>query len=306
MKTRHKLSVFSLLLLNVSFVAAQSHVKNSTWYDVSGEAYLGYGYDSNVSVTELDTNTDTSDTATYTRALLKVKLTPHERWTFTGSAQYAGTQYKEQSAFDLAITTYSGEISYQAPWVKIGMHHYHAGADLDSIRYLTYQQSGVSVGNGFLERAYWRLSADNIDKELPADSRRNSDAEALRGDVFWFFNEASFVKFGVGYHDEDALESQFDFAARKVDVSYALSFPFLTKTSEVTFAYEFEQRAYANVERGGIGREDDRQRIKANLIYPLYDFADISFNTQYGHYQSTVAGADYKETLAELGIRLHF
>lgn len=306
MKTCHKLSAFSFILLNMSFAAAQSNENDGTWYDVSGKAYLGYGYDSNVSVSELDTNTDTSDTATYSRAQLKVKLRPNKRWTFAGSAQYANTKYKEQSAFDLAITTYSGEMSYQAPWVKIGMHHYHANADLDSIRYLTYKQSGVSAGNGFLERAYWRVSADSIDKELPADTRRNSDAEALRGDVFWFFNQASFIKFGASYHDEDALDTQFDFAGKKVDVSYALTFPLLDKMSEITVAYEYEQRAYENEGPGGVGREDDRQRIKANFTYPLYDFADISLNTQYGNYNSTVVSADYKETVAELGVRLHF
>lgn len=292
--------------MSVSSAMAQGNANDESWYDISGKAYVGYGYDSNVSVSELDTNTDTSDTATHTNAMLKANITPTQRWSFTASAQYTGTRYHEQSDFNLAVATYSGEISYQSPWAKVGMHHYHADADLDSQRYLTYKQTGISAANGFLERAYWRLSADSIEKELPTATARNSDAEALRGDVFWFFKQGAFLKVGATYHDEDAVDASFDYAGKKLDVSYALPFTLFAKASEVTLAYEYEQRQYANEVEGGTGREDDRQRIKASVEYSLYEFADLTLRTQYGNYDSTLVGADYKETLAELGIKLHF
>ena len=139
-----------------------------------------------------------------------------------------------------------------------------------------------------------------------SSTERDSDANALRSDVFWFNEAQAFWQFGFTFQQEDAQDNTFDYTSYLADVAYTTPLTWLHKDTEFTLSYHYETRDYAGAREGGIGRNDNRQRIKAVIDYPVSRHVDVMLSTQYGNYSSTTDSADYKETLAELGMKLYF
>lgn len=306
MNTAMQTAISILLVIPFPLALAQDASTEPQWIEFDAQAYAGYGYDSNVSVSEIDTNTGEGDSALYAKGKVKASITPHEKWQLNTSAQYALTEYNDYSVFNLAITTLSAEAVYKADWAKVALHHYSADAKLDDSDYLTYRQTGLSVGRAWQQKGYWRLSVDNISKIFVATPERDSDANALRSDVFWFNEAQAFWQFGFTFQQEDAQDNTFDYTSYLADVAYTTPLTWLHKDTEFTLSYHYETRDYAGAREGGIGRNDHRQRIKAVIDYPVSRHVDVMLSTQYGNYSSTTDSADYKETLAELGIKLYF
>ena len=94
MSLKTSTSLLSVLSLSIALsligkIAMASQSENSAETDghklikVTGEAYIGAHHDSNVNVSELDTNTDTSDSAIKGNAKLKLALMPTDKWQFS-------------------------------------------------------------------------------------------------------------------------------------------------------------------------------------------------------------------------------
>ncbi|MBQ4829139.1 hypothetical protein J8L84_07610 [Alteromonas sp. MMG017] len=319
----------SIALSLIGKIAMASQSENSTETDehkmiiVTGEVYVGAHHDSNVNVSELDTNTDTSDSAIKGNAKLKVAIMPTDKWQITASAQHSETRYSELSDFDLAITTLSGEASYQSSWAKIGIHHYYANANLDDNAFLTYQQSGISLANSAFTQGYWRISVDTIDKSFESVPERDAKALSSRIDGFWFFENHSFIQVGVKYQNEDALAQAFDYTSHGIDASYTYPANLWGKALDIKLGYEMESRLYgkgsqssepttsavpfSEIEQQEDGRrEDNRHVFEASIEYTAMENVDFIVSTQYKDYGSTLVSADYQETLAEIGVRFHF
>lgn len=276
----------------------------------SGSTYIGYRNDSNVSVSELDTNSDVADDAIQSEAQLKVSVKPTEKWENVLSVSQANTNYQTLSEFDLGLTTLSASTSYAFDFAKLGTHYYHASAELDGRDFLTYQQYGLSAGKLLGQRTYLRVSSDLIDKQFentPEDAPiRDSDAIAVRSDLFYFFEGDDFFQIALKYQNEDAQNNVFDYTGKGVDLAYTYPIAMFSKPLKLKVAYQLDVRDYASEQDGGIDREDDRHIVELSADYAVHSNVDIKLSTQYGDYASSVDGANYQETIAELGINVHF
>ena len=288
---------------------SHADVKQQT-FSLSGSAYVGYRFDSNVSVSELDTNSDVADGALQSEARLKVSVKPTEKWGNVLSASQANTNYQTLSEFALDLTTLSASTSYTFDFAKLGAHYYHASAKLDGSDFLTYQQYGLSAGKLLGQRTYLRVSSDLIDKQFentPEDAPiRDSEAVAVRSDLFYFFEGEDFFQIALKLQNEDALNNVFDYTGKGVDLAYTYPLAVFSKPLKLKVSYQLEVRDYATEQDGGIGREDDKHVVEMSADYAIHNNVDIRLSTQYGDFASSVEGADYQETIAELGINVHF
>ncbi|MCU7553418.1 hypothetical protein OCL06_02260 [Alteromonas sp. ASW11-19] len=295
--------VCSLSLLAAAGVAPLS--ANET-LSFSGEVFGGYGYDDNVSVNELETSTREGDSAWHYGAAGKATFTPAKKWQFTAGAKHQATRYQQQEDFDLAITTLSATGSYQADGAKVGAHHYYADAQLGDSGFMTYSQSGMSLGRGFAEGSgYWRTSLDHINKTFDTLSERDATAKALRTDAFWFFDASQFIQLGVVLHDEDAEDEQFSYQSPTLSVAYQHPVSIFSKQAKIDVSYSYSHRQYTATELQP-EREDHRRKTELTFTLPLASSLDISLAASHGNYQSTNVSADYQETKTELEMRWAF
>lgn len=285
---------------------------------IDAEIYVGAHHDSNVNVSELDKNTDASDSGVKGVAKAKLTFQPDDKWQVNGAVQHSDTRYNNLSEFDLSITTLSGEVAYSSTWAKLGVHHYHASADLNGAEFLTYQQSGISIANSAFTKGYWRLSVDNIDKTFNNSNERNSTALSTRVDGFWFFDNQSFIQLGLMYQRENADSDVFDYKSHGFEAAYNHSTQIFTKPATFSLAYQLENRRYDSSAQTTVGdgvgqtsqstlfREDDREGVKASIKYEVLSNMNLIVSTQYRNYSSTLASADYEEVTAEFGVNFHF
>lgn len=298
--------VLLLAIISGSLCWSAASAQDASKYELSGSAYLGLRHDSNVSVNELDTNTATSDSALQTNGKLKLKITPMKEWSSSLSVSHAETSYRDLDEFDLGLTTFAAQTAYTFDVAKLGAHYYHARATLGGEGFLTYKQRGLSAGKQMGEQAYVRVSADNIDKQFDVAKERDSVANALRSDAFYFFKGKDFVQVALKYQKEDAKDNAFDYTGYGADVAYTHPMSFLNKPLSVSLTYAFDARNYERIEEANSRREDDRHRVEVKANYELHKHVKLSLSTEYGDYSSTFTGADYQETIAEVGVNVHF
>ena len=277
-----------------------------SWYSLTGKGYVAFQQDSNVGISELDTNSNSADSARYIKGNLKLSMTPTDAWVNDLSLTYSDTAYSEQSEFDLDITTLGMASSYAFDAAKIGAHYYHANASLSSERFLSYEQYGLSVGKLIMQRGYMRLSADKVKKQFETAIDRNSNADTFRADMFWFFEGDDFIEFALTHQNEDAVDNMFTFKSNGLVMGYSYPISVFSKVLTFKLAYQLNKRNYANETEGGIGRKDDSQRIKFNASYEVLSNMDVVFAAHSGDFESTLAQADYNETIAEIGVNFHF
>lgn len=314
MKTLNECTIARSVALMIALVfTPRLHAMNDSsisdeksWFSLTGKGYVAYQHDSNVGISELDTNSNSADSARYIKGNLKLSITPTDAWVNDLSVTHSDTAYSEQSEFDLDITTVGVASSYAFEAAKVGVHYYHANASLGSKRFLSYEQYGLSLGKLIMQRGYVRLSADKVTKQFETALDRNSNADTLRADMFWFFEDDDFVEFALTYQDEDASDNAFTFKSNGLEMGYSYPVSFFSKVLTFKLAYQLNNRNYANATTGGIGREDDSQRIKLDINYEVLRNMDVVLSAHSGDFESTLAQADYSETVAEIGVNFHF
>lgn len=273
---------------------------------LSGHVEAGIAYDDNVSITEIESSAREGDSAWLLGGALKGEYSGFEKWTFSAGVKHQTTRYHTLSDYDLSLTTGSLEAKYDASVAKLGVHHYHADATLAGEGFLTYTQSGMSVGKAFGGgQGYWRSSADSITKRFDELGFRDADAVAFRTDGFWFFDAAEFVQVGVLYHDEDAVDQAFSYQSPGVSLSYQRPLSFISEAMTFNASYAFSKRDY---EAAGdeSEREDHRRRAEVSLRYPLMTSLEVEVGASHGNYQSSLISADYEETKAEMSVKWQF
>ncbi|NDW15296.1 DUF560 domain-containing protein [Alteromonas genovensis] len=314
MKTLNECTIArSVALMTALVFTPRLHAMNDSslsdeksWFSLTGKGYVAYQHDSNVGISELDTNSNSADSARYTKGNLKLSIAPTDAWVSDLSVTHSATSYGEQSEFDLDITTLGVASSYAFEALKVGVHYYDANASLGSDRFLSYEQYGVSAGKLIMQRGYVRLSTDKVAKQFETATNRNSNADSFRADMFWFFEDDDFVELALTYQDEDAVDNVFSFKSNGLELGYSYPVSVLSKVLTFKLAYQLNNRNYANETAGGIGREDDSQRIKLDINYEVLSYLDVVFSARSGDFDSTLAQADYNETIAEIGVNLHF
>jgi len=275
-------------------------------FKLSGELELGMRYDSKLNVSELDSHLATDDQALVSTGKIKARWQADEKWHFTSGISHSLTRYDSHQDFNLDITTLSVSGGFNSALAQFGLHAYQAGAQLGGDDFLTYQQQGLSVADHAFGQGFWRISLDQTDKSFAQLSHRDASAHSIRGDGFWFYQQDGFINLSYEFQDEDAHTRALDFISHGVNLKLQHSLALLGETTRLQASYQFERRRYGTDEQSGAGRDDHRSVLQLSVHYPLLPYLDVNLSAQRGDYDSTLATADFHETLAELSVRAHF
>lgn len=294
-----------VVILSCSLTLSSLAVADNT-LSLSGHVEAGIAHDDNVSITELESSSREGDGAWLFGGAVKGQYTGLEKWSFTAGLKHNSTRYHTLRDYDLSLTTASLEAKYDASVATLGMHHYHADATLAGEGFLTYRQSGVSIGSTFGDGlGYWRISADGISKRFDDLRSRDADAVALRTDGFWFFNASEFMQFGVVYHDEEADDMAFSYQSPGISLSYQRPLSVISDALIMKASYQFSRRDYETTQ-DSVKREDHRRSAEIGLRYPVLSNVEVGVVASHGNYQSTLESADYEETKAEMSVKWQF
>lgn len=291
--------------LTGSFVYAQD---SSEPFSISGSLEAGTEYNSNVSVSELESASGESDMAATIDAALDMNWKPSERLSVDAGYSLTSRQYDDFDAFDLDMHLLYGDVSYDFDQFTLGANYYFADAELGGDDFLTLKQQSLYAGKLLNDRLYLRGAFNFADKDFDNFSARNADSEGVSVDAFWFFNQGqSTVVVGYAFDNEDTRSPAFAYDADSLRARFTHRFAWNGRESNLQLGGRAQFRDYKGI-TPAIGRpRDDRQFVvDARIEVKLMPWLSVFGNVERGDYSSKLASADYTENRIGAGLKLAF
>lgn len=302
-----------LLCLNCMPTLAQDASENNSGSngdkrkaDWSAEIGIGAEYDSNVSVDEIDTTINESDTATVIDAELGVSKPISDNVEFGLSYDISQSWYQEFDNLNRQTHIVGAELEVEVGKTDTGLSYYYINSRLDGDSFLESQRVSPYLSRFLSKKWYTRGAYVFSDKTLEERSERDAQFHAGEFDLYYFHRGLrSYFNFGIRYKDEDAESDEFDYQSGLIKMRYVRRFQLFSKLSRWELAWRYEDRDYSDVTPAiGDQRRDKRHRFKTDLEIPISNRTELSVYYKYGDYQSNLDRADYLQHV--VGTRLVF
>lgn len=282
--------------------------QNGEQFSVSGALDLGGEYNSNVSVTELESATGASDTALAVDANIDLNWRPADRVTVDVGYGHTASRYSEFDDFDLSMHLLYGDMSYQFDQFSLGTNYYLADARLGGDAFLTMQQLSFYGGKLFGDSFFLRGALNFTDKDFDTLNERDADGQGLRVDAFWFFNQGrSSIALAYSYDDEDALAQRYAYDASTLRLRYSNRFSIVDLDSRLQLGLRAQDRSYKGVTPEIAARRNDDQLVaEARFDIAFTEHLGVFSKLERGVYSSNLDSADYTENRVMLGARFSF
>lgn len=303
---RGSLTASSVLLGFLAAGAFAQSTNNS--FTVSGSLEAGTEYNSNVSVSELESASGESDMAGALDAALDMNWKPAERISVDAGYSFTSRQYSDFDAFDLDMHLFYGDVSYELDLITVGANYYYADARLGGDDFLTLKQNSLYAGKLFNDSFYLRGALNRSEKDFDGFGARDADTEGLSMDAFWFFNEGmSTLVLGYAYDDENARSRAFAYESDTLRTRYTHRFSWNGRESSVQLGGRAQFRDYKGVTPEiGVPRDDKQYVLDARLEVKLLPWLAVIGQVERGDYRSRLSSADYTENRVGAGLELSF
>lgn len=274
----------------------------------SFEASAGVEYDSNVSVIELDVSTAADDFAGVIDAGFGFETELGQGTEIDLSYDFSQSLHDEFTQFDIQSHRGSVGIDHDFGKVSAGATYIFANATLGGDGFLTLQQISPFV-SGFLGKTVFvRAAYEYRDKNFKNRTDRDAEVHAGGADIFFFIDGVrTYILGGYKYEDENTVANQFDFTGHNFKLRFVKRLPFRGRDAKFELGWRYEKRNYKSVTPAiGEVRDDDRNKLKAELEIPITDHVYVLVEYEYSDFSSNLPSADYTQNFAGLRVGVEF
>lgn len=298
-------SIASMLLCVAPYSWANDSGNN---FDFDIKLGIAGEYNSNVTVSEIDTSVDEADMATVLDFSIDAYWQPAESWNLDFGYQLTDRRYRDYGEFDLMLHLLFADVSYDFAVYTLGGNYYYADANLGGSSFLSLNQYSVYAARMIGDAVYLRGAYNQAEKSLAAFPERDADTQGFSIDAFYFFNAGkSFLLFGGNFDDEKARSDMFSYQGSTLRLRYSHRFTWLNQDARFQVGYRIHERDYRGDALGlQQPREDRHNVLDARFEVPVWQRLMAITQLEHGDYQSNLASADYSETRISLGVALHF
>jgi hypothetical protein len=277
-------------------------------FEFGGTAGLGYEYDSNVAVLDLDTASGESDTALQAEAGISAKWRPAKPFSAMLGYNFNDTRHSEFSAFDLTIHRISADLAYDFGALDVGLLYHDIHARLDDDGFLDIQQVNPYVSYMMNKRLLLRAGYAHSEKDFLSNAERVADNDGLSVDGYWFVDGLNrYVVMGLKVDREDAVDSQFDYRSDRIKLQFSQRFEAWEKPATMKLRTQYDVRDYDNVtESIGERREDKRFRAGVSTELELTEWLEVEGVAELANNQSNLASVNFSEKVYTLNLSASF
>ncbi|WP_157981816.1 surface lipoprotein assembly modifier [Aliidiomarina soli] len=294
------------LFMGAPVYAQQGEGKPELSY--TGSLQTSYEHHSNISVVELDTAINDSDSALALDLNLDASLQLNQRTRVDAGYGLSERQYTEYPSYDLRTHLLYVDASHDVASVTIGANHYYADALLAREGFMSLNQSSLYAARLFGNQWYVRTSVLLAHKRFDELAERSADATGVMGNLFWFSNDAQrFVSLGLSLNDEDAVEDEFSYSGWALRLGVSQRMTLWQRDARLQLNARWVERDYqAESSWIEVVREDTQLLAEAQFSVALFDWLSAVTQLERGRYRSTLPTADYAETRLAVGMRASF
>jgi hypothetical protein len=276
--------------------------------DFSGGIAVGAEHNSNLSVTELESASGSSDTAATLDANGDLSWQPAEGTNLAAGYSYSGSRYQDFDAFDLDLHLLYADLSHDFALLTLGANYYFADAKLGGDSFLELNQYSLYAGKLFSEAWYLRGALNFTEKEFDVFSARDADNDGFGVDLYRFFNAGrSNVMVGYVYEEEDTRGASFAYSADTLRLRLNHRFTLMNHESRLQLGYRWQDRSYDNPSPIiNVPRDDSPRVAEAQVEVEMTDNLALTTGWEYGDYRSRLPSADFSANRISVALRLTF
>ena len=277
---------------------------NKSPFSVSAD--IGYEYDSNVSVDELDASIKKSDNRVTADIDLDFKTKLSDKLSFNAGYSFSDRQYEEFDRFDLRMNMLSTGLGYKMGKSSLDAKVFYLDAKLGGEDYLSMESISPSVSHYLTKNIYLRGAYNYYKKDFDQFDQRDADTYSISADSYYFIDGSShYVAAGYRFKDEDTEADIYDYQSHQYKLRWVKKFPFWNNNARVQLAYSLEQRDYDDpASAGNTTREDDRHKYALDIQLPLSKQLHIGLIYEYSDYISTLASSEYDQEV--MGVHINY
>lgn len=265
--------------------------------EYSAEVGLGFEYDSNVSVEEVDAATGEGDYALTMDLSLEAAKELSKKLEGAVSYDFSQTMYDEFSRVDRQTHILGSDLAHNTEIVDTGLSLYYIQSRLDGDKFLELYRVSPAI-SGFLAKKWFaRAAYVYSDKSIETNSDRDANTNAGELDLYYFRRGLrSYFNMGYRYKDEDANADRLSYSSNSVKLRYIQRWEMLSRLVKLELAWRYEDRDYDGITPSiGEARDDERHRWRVDFEIPLIGKSAMQIYYGYADYESNYPQSDYTQ-----------
>lgn len=293
----HKLLIFSLILLPASLFAEEA--------DWSARVELGYGYDSNVAVDDVDLSTERGDQFQDLSLSAGVEKALDQNWTLNADITLSEKKYRTFDAFDGRLALLSLNLERKYRQVDFGLAARHIDYQLDHEGFLGLTQYSPSLSWFVTRSVYLRAAYEYSDERFDQQSSRDNQQDRFSLGAYWFMNGLKqYLQFHARHADDDARDERFNNQSTEYSVRFHQTLGAGVEDVILELAARYQERDYDRFNSATVARRKDRRaRFEVSLEVPVSERFALIARASDNDYRSNVEVADYAQRVVSLTLR---
>jgi len=294
-------------VLLLALIGASSY----SWGEASftGGLSLGFEYDTNVAVDEVDKSSNLSDIGRVFGAEIEAQFDVGEQVSGRAFYDYQATNYAEFDSLNRQTHSAGASLSTDLSKWKAGVSYFFTNSQLNNTNFLTYHRFSPSISGFTSKRWFFRSAYVYGDKSLEKRPGRDATAHGLETDAYYFWRGLRrYFNVGYAYRDENSRADRFSYSGHLIKLRAVQRFDTnVGRRSTLELGFRYEERNYDSITPSINNiRADGRLRIIAKFDYPLNELLSWQIYADYSDYNSNLPSADYEQIIIGTSLSLSF
>ena len=272
------------------------------------ELAVGYAWDDNVGLDELERATGESDEVTSLEAQGSALFAFQDRVSLRLSAGLTDDSYQKFSQVDRRTESIGVNLEAKLGKTAVGINWFDVSADLNSDPFLTYERLSPYV-SGFVSKK-WFLRGEYVHgkKTIARRLGREADSHSVSIDSYYFIQGLKrYAVLGYTFRADDARANRYDYNSHTLKVRFIQRETVGGLPLEFEVEGKFEDRQYkAPDPMIRAEREDTRWRFSTELRLIVTEHASVVVHLKNSDYDSNLPTASYSDLVVGTEIRLSF
>lgn len=258
----------------------------------------GGEYDSNITVVETDTSTNTGDFAAIIDLAIGYKMKAVEDVNIEFGYDFSQSLYADETDFNLQMHAFTFNADTEMNGLDLGLAYGFYNNRLGGDKFLDMHTISPNVAIFFGESNYLRGDYTYYKKSFTVLDERDANTHSFGANYYHFTGDGAFFSIGLRYEKENANSDEFDYSGLVARAGFQTKFELMNDEAKFNASVEYKDRNYDNVTMSiGEKRDDQRTTFRANLSVPIYNKITINPEFRYINSSSNLASADYKESI---------